>query len=186
MKLTVTWLDEDKGLVSASTDGKDPLPCGTVFWAGDEWLYQPGSESPTQAINVDPEQTEQFRQERLAIAYRDASVRPALEAEWEGRIRLYRDDSRVLAEIGARVEAKRWLTREARSTGTVADFDVDPKDFNEIHRLHEAGGTEAVSEVLAQYKTSVLMIQAVLACTGWADEDGVINHDGDTCPIHEA
>lgn len=109
MKLTVTWLDDDKGLVAASVDGRDPLPCGTVFWAGDEWLYQADGDPTTQAINVDPEQTEQFREERLSIARLDQSVRPALEAEWEGRIRLYRDDSRALAEIGARVEAKRWL-----------------------------------------------------------------------------
>lgn len=116
-KLTLEWTDDDSAWVIAlDAPPSDPVKVGTLGWNGSQWFFwrltQDGEVIMDGGyfIDVDPEQDDAFRKEAFEIARLDESIRTVRELELQGRRTMFRDDSRDLASIGARVEARRWLT----------------------------------------------------------------------------
>jgi hypothetical protein len=96
----------------------DGEPVGTLGWNGLEWWFYPltfdlSAEGEPLHIDVDYEQRRRFAEEREAVATApEGGVRDARMAELDARIRLHRDETRELALMRARLEAKRaWRRR---------------------------------------------------------------------------
>jgi hypothetical protein len=104
-------------------------PVGTIGWNGLEWWWYPLSwelqnEGEPVYIDVDPEQRPPLR--GRARSGRDApegGVRDARQAELDARIRLHRDETRELAYMRAKLEAKRER-RERRYSGRSSPLGV--------------------------------------------------------------
>lgn len=92
----------------------DGTPVGFVSFHDFEWLWMPvgpdGEDlgighASTEYIQVDPEMHDRFMRERVEIARRSEAVRNALSAEFQGRVRYHRDDTRDLALMYGRMKA---------------------------------------------------------------------------------
>lgn len=116
------------GLQSHDTDGQirfeyDGEPVGEVYWIGGEWLWRALEadgqrlEQPV-TIKVDPDQSAVFIAERQRIALQPESIREPLLAELEGRLRIFRDETRPMAVMFGRSKSVR-RGRERRSTPDV-------------------------------------------------------------------
>lgn len=96
----------------------DGEPVGTLGWNGLEWWFYPltfdlSTEGEPLHIDVDYDQRRRFAEEREEVVAAPAGgVRDARTAELNARIRLHRDETRELALMRARLEAKRvWRRR---------------------------------------------------------------------------
>lgn len=104
------------GLQSFATDENvlfvyNGLPVATIGWNGGEWWFYVLSELGTvhgpEHINVDPDMTKHFQNERMEIAKANPSIVDVLEAEYEGRLRVFRDDTFPMAMMYGRSKARR-------------------------------------------------------------------------------
>lgn len=105
------------GLQSFRTDEEilfvyDGLPVGTIGWNGLEWWWYMLSPDGNlygkpEHIDVDPDQRQAFQEERQKVALGSETILPVLMAELEGRIRLFRDESRDLVMMFGRSKARR-------------------------------------------------------------------------------
>lgn len=121
LKFEVEWHmrnGENVGLVFAVTEGRPKI--AELYWNGAEWLFVPigkDGETHTQGgfiryIDVDPQTrlhlnlvAEENAKDRLD---RHETVQAALDAALATRRRQFRDDTRELAELGARMYARWW------------------------------------------------------------------------------
>ena len=123
---------------------------GELFWNGNEWLFvrwTPDGDMVMDGLHyipTDPEGEEAHRQEDREIALKPEALRDPLRQELNGRRKIRRDETRDMAVVGAKIEARKWW-------GTDGGF-------------------------LDQRK----------GCTGCITSEHGLQHDGDTCPIHEA
>lgn len=142
LKTTVQWVDEDVAKVLIG-----PHEVAELAWVSETWtFFRLDTEGKVvhpvnEWINVDPDEHRQLSEERGKILIRPPEEHAPLIAEREGRVRMFRDDTRDLAVLGAKVKARKWW----------------------------------------------VMFEALLqGCTGaWNRKTGNIDHDGDTCPVHE-
>lgn len=80
---------------------------GAVSFVVCAWYWQP-EEGKGHVIDVlDREAEEALMSQRQSIARQDESVRPALEAEWQGRVNIYRDETADMAVIYGRVQSRK-------------------------------------------------------------------------------
>lgn len=83
---------------------------GTVTYAQGEWYWHPSAEDPPTygrtAIDVDPEQRLRFIAERQSVARMDPIIRDAMLAELEGRLRMFRDETKDMALMYARAKCR--------------------------------------------------------------------------------
>ncbi len=89
----------------------DGLPVGQVVWDGTGWqwssLDQRGARLDLESIEVDPDQYATFTKERQQNALCDESLIPVLMAELNGRVALWRDETRDLAFMYGKSRARR-------------------------------------------------------------------------------
>lgn len=117
-KIVVEWKDKDNGEVLAVADGLDHRIVGFLNWDWEHgWFFFRAKDSELVSdgghlIDVDPEQRIDFHDERSKIV-----IKAGTQAEYEvllselvGRINMHRDETRDLAVMGAKVQAKRWLS----------------------------------------------------------------------------
>lgn len=121
---TPPWIEE--GLRAFTNRDRSVLytyngePVGTLGWNGAEWWFY-GLESDGSStefaplyIDVDDEARQRYQGERQQIAASDPSIRPTLQSELDGRMRIVRDETYELAHLRAEFEAKkRWRLRKA-------------------------------------------------------------------------
>lgn len=101
----------------------DGLPVGRIFWHFTNWAWTSldteGTAFNLEPIHADPEQSDSFVKERQKIASQDESVLSVLMAELDGRLRLFRDETRPMALMYGRSRSRR-RGLERRSTGREA------------------------------------------------------------------
>jgi hypothetical protein len=87
---------------------------GEVWWNGNEWLFIRADIDGGQVMDglhyipCDPDAEQAHREEQQAIAMQPEALREALYAELKGRQKIRRDETFDMAEIGGRIEAKKW------------------------------------------------------------------------------
>lgn len=97
-------------------------PVGTLGWNGLEWWFyglsfELENEGEPVFIDVDDAQRQAFNEQRAAVATMpEGALRDTAQAEYDGRVRLHRDETRELAQMRARMEAKR-VYRNRRENG---------------------------------------------------------------------
>ncbi len=89
----------------------DGLPVGLVVWTATTWMWsalnERGARMDLEAVDVDPQQSAAFNLERQRVAMSDPSVTAVHTAELDGRIRLFRDETRELAVMFGRSKSRR-------------------------------------------------------------------------------
>lgn len=115
-RFELTWLDQDTAEVYAANE-QTPV-VGELFWNGNEWLFIPHDKEGEQVMDLryipcdpDGEKAEREDEQRIAIQQPEG-IRAALMAELNGRRQLRRDDTRELAVVGAKIEARKWWATE--------------------------------------------------------------------------
>lgn len=119
MKFRLEWDSNDDARVIAN----DGTVVGGLHWEylSSGWLFErydvQGDPLGMEMIEIDHDQRMTFVRERQEVARLDEATRPAIVAELEGRQRMFRDESKDLASLGARVKARQWYETLA-CTGT--------------------------------------------------------------------
>lgn len=113
---TVSRHDDDTSVVFAQTDeGYPPLRVGEVYFNGAIWMFIRVDRSGGQVMDglhyipVDPDTEQEHRDEEAAIRQSGTGgAQDPLIAALELQRKLYRDDSRYMAEVGGIIEARKW------------------------------------------------------------------------------
>lgn len=87
---------------------------GVVLFLDDaiDWMWVQhggGEDDIASMVHVDREQTERFISERQSIAMQDEPVRSVRQAEWLGRVRMFRDETVDMAVMYGKVQARKLL-----------------------------------------------------------------------------
>ena len=117
--IEVRWADENEACIlieDFAVNYQQPFRIGTLKWSDSSccWTFVrhapdgPMVESPV-LISVDPEGEDTWRRQRQEIAVQpNEALRMALDAELDGRLHTFRDDTRDVAVLGAKVQAREW------------------------------------------------------------------------------
>lgn len=123
-RFRLEWADDDTAKIWADLPGKSDhgdwpaagRHIATLRWNGIEWLFirrdESGGGYPGDLIDVDPEQRAHLaavaNENALDRLKRPEPINEALDAELELRRREFRDETRELAELGAKGKARVW------------------------------------------------------------------------------
>lgn len=153
-RFTVEWLpeNEDRLILAAKVWAEESRfvggvaglvtqlhHVGDIHFNGNEWMFIRIDGAGEQVMDgfhyipVDPDQESAFRDEFIRIG-NQIDTPDALIAELNLRRRLHRDSSLDLAEIGGKMEAKKWWRRGYRpvlSAGCATCARVDPCGLND-------------------------------------------------------
>jgi hypothetical protein len=110
MNFSFSWVDDDNAEVLAHEN--PPVRVGWLGWCEGLWIFSQLDSSETErqevTISVDPAAETEFSEDRVRIAKEEGGVQAALNREFESRLQLFRDDTRLLAILGAKIEARKW------------------------------------------------------------------------------
>lgn len=117
--MKVEWEQEFAAMVASN----DEAVCGRLKFNVEavEWnitelptddLVLDGRE-PTgrETIDPDPDRREALLHDRMQIAGYTQAAQNALVAEWEGRVRMFAEETREMALLGAQVKLRKWRRR---------------------------------------------------------------------------
>lgn len=109
--MRIDWTDEGTAHLRNGDESSEVVGVLMFLDQSAQWLVVPSLPSKAEGTNlhIDDDRSDALRSEREELALMmDGPTRDALIAEWRGRAHLFRDETRDLAEMGARVYARRW------------------------------------------------------------------------------
>lgn len=119
-RVHVEWSAEDQNVADVIVG--NALKIAELFWNGAEWLFVPWgkdgliySADDMRHIDVDPERRLHLNRIEEANTLdrldRNETVQAAMDAALMTRRREFRDDTRELAEMGAKIFARGWYPK---------------------------------------------------------------------------
>lgn len=114
--MNVTWKDDEHAVLRATDEVSEDVFAILMFHDQTAIWSISMSMRPERFIEVDEDRRLAFVEERQRIARLPDSTREPLVAEWLGRVRMFRDETRDLALLGAKLTFRRWLSRDVNDS----------------------------------------------------------------------